>query len=60
MRCFIPVLSNYALEYAINRIQGNHGRPKLNGTHQHLVYDDDDINILGESVHTKKKNTEVY
>ena len=30
---------------------------KLNGTHQCLVYTDD-VNILGGSVHTVKKNTE--
>ena len=31
---------------------------KLNGTHQFLVYADD-VNILGRSVHTIKKNTDV-
>ena len=30
---------------------------KLNGTHQLLVYVDD-VNILGESVHTVKENAE--
>jgi len=30
---------------------------KLSGTHQFLVYDDD-VNVLGGSVHTIKKNTE--
>jgi len=30
---------------------------KLNGTHQLLVYADD-VNILGGSVHTVKKNAE--
>jgi len=59
MRCFIPVLSNYALEYAINSVQGNQERLKLNGTHQLLVYADD-VNILGGSIHTTKKNTEAY
>ena len=30
---------------------------KLNGTHQLLLYDDD-VNILGGSVHTIKENAE--
>jgi len=30
---------------------------KLNGTHQLLVYNDD-VNILGERVHTVKENAE--
>ena len=30
---------------------------KLNGTHQILVYGDD-VNIVGGSVHTKKKTTD--
>jgi len=30
---------------------------KLNGTHQLLFYDDD-VNILGRSVHTVKENAE--
>jgi hypothetical protein len=53
------VLCNYALEYAINRVQGNQERLKLNGTHELLVYADD-VNIVGGSIHTIKKNTEAY
>jgi len=52
-----PLLFNFALEYAIGRVQVNQDGLKLNGTHQHLVYADD-VNILGGSVHTVEENTE--
>jgi len=52
-----PVLLNFALEYAIRRVQVNQDGLKLNGTHQLLVYADDD-NILGGSIHTLKENAE--
>ena len=48
-------LFNYALEYAIRRVQVNKDGLKLEGTHQLLVYAND-INILGESVHTIEEN----
>jgi len=51
-----PLLFNYALEYAIMKVQVNQDSLKLNGTHQHLFYADDDI--LDGNVHTLKKNTE--
>ena len=48
------MLFSFSLEYAIKRFQVNWGGLKLNGTHQILVYDDD-VNILGGSVHATKK-----
>jgi hypothetical protein len=54
----LPLLFHFASEYVISRVQANHNGLKINDTYQHLVYGDD-VNILGESVNTLKKNTEV-
>jgi len=52
-----PMLFNFALEYAIRRVQVNRDGLKLNGTHQLLAYADD-VNILAGSTYTLKENAE--
>ena len=52
-----PLLFNFALDYAIRRVQGIQEGLKLNGTHQ-LLFNVGDVNILGGSVHTVKEKAE--
>jgi hypothetical protein len=52
-----PLLLNFALEYAIKRVQEEQKGLKLNGTHQLLAYADD-VNTVGENVFTTKENTD--
>ena len=52
-----PLLFNFAMEYAIKRVQVNQDGLKISGTHQLLSYADD-VNILGGSAHTVKENVE--
>jgi hypothetical protein len=51
-----PFLFNFALDYAIKEIQGNHERLEVHGKRQLLVYSDG-INIFGENINAMEKNT---
>jgi hypothetical protein len=52
-----PFILNFALDYAIRKVQENQVGLKLNGSHQQLVYADD-VNLLGDNTNTIKKRTD--
>jgi hypothetical protein len=52
-----PLFFNFALNYAIRRVQVNQNALKLKGTQQLVAYADD-VNMLGGNVHVVNKKTE--
>ena len=49
-----PILFNFALEYAIRRVQ----ELDTNATHQVLTYVDD-VSLIGDDIRTIKRNADV-
>ena len=58
MRC-VPLLFNFALEYAIRRVQEKIIGMELTRKHHHLVYADD-VNMLGENLQTVRENSKIF
>jgi hypothetical protein len=52
-----PLFFNFAMKFAIRKVQENQVGLKLNGTHQLLAYADG-VNLLGDNTDTIKENTE--
>jgi signal recognition particle subunit SEC65 len=53
----LPLLLNFALDYAIRKVQENEIGLELNRTHQLLIYADD-VNLLGYIVNSIEENLE--
>ena len=53
-----PLLFNFALEYAIRKVQETRLGLDMNGTHQVLAYADD-VNLIGNYIRTIERNADV-
>jgi hypothetical protein len=53
----LPLLFNFASEYAFRKVQENQVGLKLSWTHQ-LLANADDVNLLGDNIDHLKNNTE--
>jgi hypothetical protein len=53
------LLSNFALEYAIRKVQETQMRLKLNGTHQLVAYADN-MNLLEDNIDAIKKSIKTF
>jgi hypothetical protein len=53
----LPLLLNFALQYAIRKIQENQVGLEINGTHHLLAYTDD-VNLLRDNIDIINKNKE--
>jgi hypothetical protein len=53
------LLFNFALEYAIRKVQDYQVGLKLNGTYDLLAYADD-VNLLGNNISIINKNRETF
>jgi Reverse transcriptase (RNA-dependent DNA polymerase). len=50
-----PLLLNFALDYAIRKVQETNLGLDMNGTHQVLAYEDD-VNLIGFDIRTRERN----
>jgi hypothetical protein len=54
---FANIAFHFDLEYTIRKVQKNHGRMNVNGTHWLLVNAAND-NLVGKNINTLNKHTE--
>ena len=54
-----PLLFNFALEYAIRKVQETNLGVDMNGTHHVLAYAND-VNVIGDDIRTIQKIQKCY